>query len=57
MELLIAAIEHNSKPVDKEVQDLMRQHYVWLERSWTPTKEKYIGLIELYQTPEFRKLV
>jgi MerR family transcriptional regulator, thiopeptide resistance regulator len=55
MKALIAAIEKNIEPSDQEVQHLMRQHYVWLERSWTPTKEKYIGLAKLYQTPEFRK--
>jgi len=55
MKALIAVIEKNEVPSDKEVQSLMRQHYIWLERSWTPTKEKYIGLSELYQTPEFRK--
>jgi len=55
MKALVVAIETNAVPSDKEVQSLMRQHYRWLERSWTPTKEKYIGLTELYQTPEFRK--
>ncbi len=55
MEALIAAIEKNVEPSDKGVKSLMKQHYMWLKRSWTPTKEKYIGLAELYQTPEFRK--
>lgn len=55
MRELIAAIEKNAEPSDKDVQVLMRQHYMWLERTWTPTKESYIGLTELYQTPEFRK--
>jgi len=55
MKELILAIEENASPSDKEVQNLMRQHYVWLKRSWTPTKEKYLGLAELYQTTEFRK--
>ena len=54
MKELVAAIEKNVEPSDKEVQALMKQHYLWLERTWTPTKEKYIGLAELYQKPEFR---
>ena len=31
----------------------MRRHHTWV--GWKPTKEKYIGLSQLYQTPEFRK--
>ena len=55
MKGLISAIEENKLPSDKKVQDLMKQHYEWLQRSWFPTKEKYLGLAELYQTSEFRK--
>lgn len=55
MKELIVAIENNAEPTDKDVQVLIRQHFIWLERTWTPTKESYIGLTELYRTPEFRK--
>lgn len=55
MDLLIAEVNKKSSPDADEVQNLMRRHYVWLERTWTPTKEKYLGLAELYQQPEFRK--
>ena len=55
MKALILAMENKLLPSSVEVQKLMREHYVWLERTWTPTKESYIGLIQLYQTPEFRK--
>lgn len=55
MKALIIAIEDKKMPSDKIVQDLMKQHYEWLKRTWFPTREKYIGLIELYQTPAFRK--
>lgn len=34
---------------------IMARHYHWLERSWTPTKESYLGLTSLYQTKDFRK--
>lgn len=55
MKELIVTIDKKSLPSSQEVQSLMREHYSWLERTWIPTKEKYICLIELYQTPEFRK--
>jgi DNA-binding transcriptional MerR regulator len=54
MQGLIMAIEKKTSPASEEVQNLMRRHYDWLERTWTPTKESYVGLIPLYQTPEFR---
>ncbi len=52
---IIEALEKNASPSSTEVQNLMRKHYAWLERSWSPTKEKYLDLIDLYQTPDFRK--
>jgi len=52
---LIVEMEKESQPSDKAVQALMRKHYNWLELTWTPNKESYIGLTQLYQTPEFRK--
>jgi DNA-binding transcriptional MerR regulator len=54
MNAIILAIENSVAPDSEEVQSLIRQHYVWLKRSWTPTHESYLGLIDLYQTPEFR---
>ena len=54
MKELILAMDKKREPSSNEVQELMRRHYVWLERTWTPTKEKYIDLMQLYQTPEFR---
>ncbi len=53
MDELVASIDAELKPSDKKVQALMKEHYVWLERSWTPTKAGYLGLIELYQTDGF----
>lgn len=55
MKALILAMENKLLPSSVDVQKLIGEHYVWLERTWTPTKESYIGLIQLYQTPEFRK--
>lgn len=54
MEAIIIAIEKPLTPTSEEVQTLMRKHYHWIERSWTPTKKSYIDLAQLYQTNEFR---
>ena len=53
MQGLIAAIDKNNPPSSTEVQQLMQKHYYWFKLSWTPTKESYIGLTQLYQQPEF----
>jgi DNA-binding transcriptional MerR regulator len=55
MKSLVIAIDKNISPTSEEVQVLMREHYSWLALTWTPNKESYIGLTQLYQTPEFRK--
>jgi DNA-binding transcriptional MerR regulator len=54
MKQLITAIENKLKPEDIIVQTIMAKHFRWLELSWTPTRESYLGLTNLYQTPEFR---
>lgn len=51
---LVEAIEKKLTPSSDKVQQLIRQHYVWLERTWNPTKTSYLDLTQLYQTPEFR---
>jgi MerR family transcriptional regulator, thiopeptide resistance regulator len=53
MDKLIEAIDAGLKPSDNQVQALMKEHYVWLERSWKPTKEGYVDLIGLYQEDGF----
>jgi DNA-binding transcriptional MerR regulator len=50
---LISAIENNWSPTSDEVQAIIRRHHAWV--GWNPTKEKYIGLTELYQTPKFKE--
>lgn len=54
LDALIVAMNNKLSPSADEVQSLMHRHYAWLKCTWTPTKETYIGLIQLYQTPEFR---
>lgn len=51
----VMAIQKKLKPSSNEVQTLVRRHYAWIKRSWTPTRESYIGLSQMYQTPEFKK--
>lgn len=53
MKALILCIENKMPALAEEVQELMKKHYHWLELSWIPNKESYLGLTELYQTPEF----
>lgn len=55
MDALVEALEKDSSTDEDKVQDLMNQHYVWLSRSWNPTKQRYLGLADLYKTPDFRK--
>lgn len=53
MDGLILAINNKIAPSSDEVQQWMKIHFHWLELTWSPTKESYIGLTQLYQTPEF----
>ena len=50
----VMALQEKLKPSSNEVQALVRRHYTWIKRTWTPTRESYIGLSELYQSPEFK---
>ena len=38
-----------------EVQKLAQQHYELIKFFWTPNKQKYLGLAELYHRPDFRE--
>lgn len=53
---LISKIQTNIEPTASEVQDLVRKHYHMIERYYTPSKESYIGLGQLYcDHPDFKK--
>lgn len=42
-------------PADDAVQQLMREHYSWVARFWTPDADAFAGLGQLYvDHPEFR---
>lgn len=55
MATLIEYLDTQIAVENESVQEIMRQHYIWLEKSWSPTKESYLGLADLYRTEEFRK--
>lgn len=40
---LACLLEKNFKVGAKEVQGVIRRHYLWLKNFWTPTKESYAG--------------
>lgn len=51
---LIVAIEEGLTPASPEVQAIIKSHYEFTKQFWTPNKETYIGLSQLYQShPDF----
>ncbi len=38
---LVKMIEKHSKADSKEVQSIIRRHYLWLKKFWSPTKKSY----------------
>jgi DNA-binding transcriptional MerR regulator len=52
---LIALIDAGHEPGDAEVLDVLDGHYRWLSGYWTPNRESYTGLGDLYaDDPRFR---
>lgn len=45
---LVAAMNAGLKPSATEVQDLIRRHHAWVKNFWTPTRESYVGLGQMY---------
>lgn len=53
---LVDAIHHHLAPSSPEVQKIIQDHYKMTTIFWTPTKESYIGLSQLYCShPDFVK--
>ncbi|OGT39705.1 MAG: transcriptional regulator [Gammaproteobacteria bacterium RIFCSPHIGHO2_12_FULL_38_14] len=51
-----SAIEHHLSPSSSEVQALTKKHFEMTKKFWTPNKESYIGLSQLYGShPDFVK--
>jgi len=45
------------KTIDSpEVQAIIQRHYDWLKKFWTPNKESYVGLGQVYNSPEWVKV-
>jgi DNA-binding transcriptional MerR regulator len=52
---LVALIDAGKAPDDPEVLDVIHEHYQWVCQFWTPNRESYKGLADLYtQDPRFR---
>lgn len=53
---LVEAINKNLSPSSPEVQKIIKKHYQMTKLFWTPTRESYIGLSQLYAShPDFVK--
>jgi hypothetical protein len=54
---LVQLIKQGKSTDHPDVQAIVRKHYEWINHFYTPTKEVYMGLGDLYvQHPDFRKL-
>ncbi|KTD36321.1 mercury resistance transcriptional regulator SkgA [Legionella nautarum] len=52
---LADALKQGQKIDSATVQKLIQQHYDWVNNFWTPTKETYLGLGQMYlDHPDFR---
>lgn len=52
---LTRLIEKNFQVNTKEVQSVIRRHYLWLSKCWTPTKESYADHGQFIADSELRK--
>ncbi|OLF15749.1 MerR family transcriptional regulator [Actinophytocola xanthii] len=53
---LVDLIEAGRGPADPEVQAVIENHHAWISGMWTPNRESYTGLGDLYaDDPRFRE--
>ncbi|GAB3453214.1 TipAS antibiotic-recognition domain-containing protein [Actinophytocola sediminis] len=53
---LVELIDAGHTPADAEVQTVIEGHHRWLSGMWTPNRESYTGLGDVYaDDPRFRK--
>lgn len=52
---LTSLLEKGTKAHAKDVQTVIRSHYQWLKRFWTPTKDSYAGYGQFIEETELRK--
>ena len=51
---IVGCIEQALPPDDLLVQALIHEHFLWVNRFWTPNSESYAGLGDLYNdSPDF----
>ena len=56
LNVLIELIDAGREPADPAVQDVIEGHYRWISEHWTPNRESYTGLGDLYaDDPRFRQ--
>lgn len=48
-------LEQNFTVSTKEVQSVIRRHFLWLSKCWTPTKESYAGHGQFIANSDLRK--
>jgi DNA-binding transcriptional MerR regulator len=52
---LVELIDAGAEPADAAVQDVIAKHHQWITQHWTPNRESYTGLGDLYaDDPRFR---
>ncbi|MBS0585670.1 MAG: MerR family transcriptional regulator [Verrucomicrobia bacterium] len=51
---LTLLLNQSYKVDTKEVQNVVRKHYLWLKQFWTPTKESYTGYGEFVITSDLK---
>lgn len=52
---LVTGLKNGLEVDSDEVQQLIQQHYDWVNHFWTPTKETYLRLGQMYlEHPDFR---
>lgn len=55
---LAKALREGFLPDSREVQALVRRHYSWVNHFWTPSRETYMGLANMYlEHPDFRQFL
>jgi DNA-binding transcriptional MerR regulator len=53
---LVIAINNHLTPDSPDVQKIIKKHYEFTKQFWTPTRESYIGLSQLYDShSDFRQ--
>jgi len=53
--VLVFLMEKHYAPDSQEVQEVVGNHYVWIKKFWTPTKESYSGHADFIMETELKK--